>query len=84
LRKRKTYQIRFSSGNPGEENVPVSISVRRHRSPASGVKAPPERSGFPGSRRIEATDRWIDQLVYELYGLTDEEIRIVESATARG
>lgn len=33
-------------------------------------------------RRIEATDRQIDQLVYELYGLTDEEIRIVESATA--
>jgi hypothetical protein len=27
---------------------------------------------------IEATDREIDALVYELYGLTDEEIRIVE------
>ena len=31
-----------------------------------------------GPRRIDATDRQIDQLVYELYGLTDEEIRIVE------
>jgi hypothetical protein len=29
-------------------------------------------------RQIDATDREIDQLVYELYGLTDEEIRIVE------
>lgn len=29
-------------------------------------------------RQIDATDRQIDQLVYELYGLTDEEIRIVE------
>jgi hypothetical protein len=29
-------------------------------------------------RQIEATDRQIDQLVYELYGLTDEEIKIVE------
>ena len=29
-------------------------------------------------REIEATDRQIDQLVYELYGLTEEEIRIVE------
>ena len=29
-------------------------------------------------RQIEATDRQIDQLVYQLYGLTDEEIRIVE------
>jgi len=29
-------------------------------------------------RQIDATDKQIDQLVYELYGLTDEEIRIVE------
>ena len=29
-------------------------------------------------REIEATDKKIDQLVYELYGLTEEEIRIVE------
>lgn len=29
-------------------------------------------------RQIDATDRQIDQLVYELYGLTDEEIQIVE------
>ncbi len=26
-------------------------------------------------------NRQIDQLVYELYGLTDDEIRIVEEAT---
>ena len=30
-------------------------------------------------RQIEATDRQIDQLVYELYGLTEEEIKIVET-----
>jgi adenine-specific DNA-methyltransferase len=29
-------------------------------------------------RQIEATDRQIDTLVYELYGLTEEEIKIVE------
>jgi predicted nucleic acid-binding Zn-ribbon protein len=32
-------------------------------------------------RQIDATDKQIDQLVYELYDLTDEEIRIVEEAT---
>jgi len=32
-------------------------------------------------RQIDATDKQIDQLVYELYGLTDKEIRIVEEAT---
>ena len=30
-------------------------------------------------RQIDATDRQINQLVYELYGLTDEEIAIVET-----
>jgi hypothetical protein len=30
--------------------------------------------------QIEATDKQIDALVYELYGLTEEEIRIVEGA----
>jgi hypothetical protein len=29
-------------------------------------------------RQIEATDRQIDRLVYALYGLTEEEVRIVE------
>jgi len=29
-------------------------------------------------REIEATDQAIDSLVYELYGLTEEEIKIVE------
>jgi hypothetical protein len=28
--------------------------------------------------QIESTDRAIDALVYELYGLTEDEIRIVE------
>ncbi|MCK4393632.1 hypothetical protein KAX17_12070 [Candidatus Bipolaricaulota bacterium] len=32
-------------------------------------------------RQIDSTDKQIDQLVYELYGLTDEEIRIVEEGT---
>lgn len=31
------------------------------------------------NRQIDLTDERIDQLVYELYGLTDEEIKIVES-----
>jgi hypothetical protein len=30
-------------------------------------------------RQIDATDKQIDMVVYELYGLTDEEIKIIES-----
>jgi len=33
-------------------------------------------------RQIEATDRQIDALVYELYDLTEDEIKIVEEATS--
>ena len=31
-------------------------------------------------REIESTDRSIDKLVYDLYGLSEEEIRIVEES----
>ena len=34
-------------------------------------------------RQIDATDRRIDALVYQLYGLSDEEIGIVEEASER-
>jgi len=33
-------------------------------------------------RQIAATDKQIDELVYELYGLTKDEIRVVEGADA--
>jgi hypothetical protein len=33
------------------------------------------------ARQIESTDRAIDALVYQLYGLTEEEIRIVEGVS---
>ena len=34
-------------------------------------------------RQIEATDRQIDGQVFELYGLTEEEIGIVEGANEK-
>ncbi|MBI4981458.1 N-6 DNA methylase [Candidatus Woesearchaeota archaeon] len=35
-------------------------------------------------RQIEETDRGIDELVYKLYGLTEEEIGVVEESTKGG
>ena len=40
------------------------------------AKTPHEQE--PLQRRMAATDKAIDALVYELYGLTDSEIRTVE------
>jgi hypothetical protein len=34
-------------------------------------------------RRIDATDAQIDRMVYNLYGLTDDDIRLVEEGTGR-
>ncbi len=42
-----------------------------------------ERERTVIGHRISATDRQIDRLVYELYGLTEDEINTVEEATAR-
>ena len=40
------------------------------------TKTPTERTAI--ERQIQATDAQIDHLVYQLYGLTEEEIKIVE------
>jgi hypothetical protein len=45
----------------------------------AAAKSPSDQTAI--QRQIDAADRQIDQLVYELYGLTDDEIRIVEEAT---
>ena len=42
-----------------------------------------ERDKTELQRQIDATDGQIDRLVYELYGLTEDEIRIVEEATGK-
>ncbi len=55
----------------GARMVGLHRAVRRCR-------AAHERTAL--ERQIEATDREIDRLVYGLYGLTEEEIRIVEES----
>ena len=40
------------------------------------AKTPAEKTAL--QRQIDATDKQIDQLVYQLYGLTEDEIMIVE------
>ena len=44
-----------------------------------GVKSPHDKTRL--TRDIDATDRQIDALVYDLYNLSPAEIKIVEEAT---
>ena len=59
----------------------VDGDARRADAPASPAQAAARREASDRAlyqRQIEATDKEIDKLVYNLYGLTEEEIRIVE------
>ena len=53
----------------------VETMLELHKRQAS-AKTPQEKEMF--SRQIELTDAAIDRLVYALYELTEEEVRIVE------
>jgi hypothetical protein len=79
--------IAYSARPPAEMITLCSLNKARHEKIVSLVERSlelhkqssctlqdKERVG----REIESTDRAIDKLVYELYGLTVEEINIVE------
>ena len=50
----------------------VAAASRRRSAPGGGT------SPLQLDREIASTDREIDELVYELYGITDEERKIIE------
>ena len=79
IRELPVHSINFS--NPSEKvqhdkmvNL-VEQMLAGHKS-LTVAQSPQEKERL--ERQIEVTDRAIDALVYELYGLTEEEIRIVE------
>ena len=63
------------SVKPGEVQSLVDQMLLLNKQLAS-AKTDHEKTAL--QRQIEVTDKQIDQLVYELYGLTEAEIRIVE------
>ena len=57
----------------------VRLPKSELRYQAAAVSIPGDKTRM--QRQIDATDKQIDKLVYELYDLTPEEIQIVETAT---
>lgn len=57
---------------------PLKLKKWKHIDSHSQTSPTMPTSINPSQRQIEATDRQIDRLVYELYELMDEEIRIKE------
>lgn len=56
----------------------VERMLEHNKKKHSGKLAPSELERL--EREIAATDAEIDELVYELYGITEDERRIIESA----
>ncbi len=73
------YTIDFSNPNEkalhGQLVALVEKMLELHKRLPT-AKSPTDRNLF--QRRISVTDHQIDRLVYDLYGLTDEEIEVVE------
>ncbi len=84
LRFKRQYVAAFPlprDRNPGtagaiQEYVETMLGLHKK---LAAAKTPYDTSLL--ERQIDATDRQIDRLVYELYGLTEDEIGVIEEAT---
>jgi len=80
--ERMSSKCRSSLDEDRRANAGVAQAVargeKRARPRGDCFVAVEPRLAMTGQRQIDATDREIDRLVYGLYGLTDQEIRIVE------
>ena len=74
LRRLPIYRLNDSST---EKIIGLAASMLALHKQLSAAKS--ERQKVVIQRQIEATDAQIDRLVYNLYGLTAEEIAIVEA-----
>jgi hypothetical protein len=61
--------LRPTAYGPDEDEIRILEDLPK-------AKSPHEQESL--QRQIAATDKRIDALVYELYGLTEEEVTIVE------
>jgi hypothetical protein len=61
-----------------ENRLAVAHEQVRHEMTRSCFQPKPDSEKATLQNAVTATDHQIDQLVYELYGLTPEEIRLVE------
>lgn len=80
-----TLPIRTIDGSdrPNKTRYDKMVSLVEHmldlHKQLAAAKAPDDKTRL--QRQIDATDRLIDQLVYDLYGLTEGEVEMVEEAT---
>ena len=72
--------ILLPNKTPHDKMVELVGQMLTHHKQLTRAKTPDEKIRI--QRQIDATDQQIDQLVYELYELTEKEIKVVEESTA--
>jgi len=76
----KKIPIPFIKNSSNEKSLTSSVeNITGLKKKIKTIKTPQEKTAL--QRQIDAKDKQIDQLVYQLYGLTEKEIRIVEGNT---
>ena len=73
-----------AAGKRSKQERLIALVEQMLRLQKSAGTAASEQSRDVLQHQIDATDAEIDRLVYELYGLTEEEITIVEQAALKG
>ena len=66
-----------------KKKIPINLSNREFQTNLKGEFDKSISKLKPLTEKIERTDNLINHIVYKLYGLTDEEIRIVESSLSK-
>jgi type I restriction-modification system DNA methylase subunit/predicted type IV restriction endonuclease len=75
----KKFPVRLTTDRIIRKSIIDSVNlILKLKKNIVAIKTPTERTAI--DRQIQATDAQIDQLVYQLYGLTQVEIKIVEGA----
>jgi hypothetical protein len=79
------FEPRAACGDRMVELVERMLELHKRKARCSGDVSSPKSPGEHSSplqleREIAATDGEIDELVYELYGITEEERKIIEGA----
>ncbi len=77
IKDSKKFPIKITANKRISNDIVTAVKlILEMKLKSQSVKTPSERTAI--ERQIQATDAQIDQLVYQLYGLTEEEIKIVE------
>jgi hypothetical protein len=85
IKASKLHTLPYPAYEPSDPDLTklaqLSKEMTRFNKLLAGAKTPDDKIRL--QRQIDTTDKQIDILVYELYELTEEEIKIVEEETKR-